>query len=112
MQAELLLEALKHLKGDSQKCGGICANVEDYIYSEYKEDPSDVAKTIGEMAQKWPKWSGSLNYPVPVPEKLVKSNVHTSYWAFGFLPKWQGEYGQLRMELLDFLIEELENELR
>ena len=112
MQVELLLEALKHVKNQPQKDGGICANVEGYLYDKYQDDSFNVAETIGKLSQKWPKWSGSLTYPVPIPENLVTSTVRTSYWAFCFLPKWEGEYGALRLELLDFLIEELENELR
>lgn len=112
MQAELLLEALKDLKNQQGKDGGICANVEGYLHDKYRDDAFHAAEVIAEMAQKWPKWSGSLTYPVPCPENLVTSAHHTSYWAFGFLPKWEGAYGALRLELLDFLIEELENELR
>lgn len=41
----------------------------------------------------WPKWSGSDMYPVP-----------GDMLAYDFKPKWTGEYGALRRELLDFLI--------
>lgn len=48
---------------------------------------------VGYLSQGWDKYSGNRTYPVP--------------YKVGDTDKWTGEYGQLRYELLDFLIEEL-----
>lgn len=57
----------------------------------------------------WPKFSGSLMYPVPSngndPSTAFNNNI------FCRKSMWEGEYGQNRMELLDWLIEQLEAKL-
>ena len=110
-----LLEALKHLRNTLKATpanGGICVNVENYIYEHFPQSHHIcVDEIIGVLARQWPKYSGCDTYPVPAPKKYQqKPDPHC--WAFCYLPNWQGEYGDLRRELLDFLIEELENELR
>lgn len=107
-QQRPLLEALKHLKSQERKLYGICVYVEEYLDEHFPDFPFDDLETIGGLAKNWPKWSGDGTYPVPAPTcHQEKPDSHC--WAYCHLPKWQGEYGQLRMELLDFLIEELEN---
>jgi hypothetical protein len=58
------------------------------------------------VAKFWTKHSGNFDYPVPSP--IVTLNAVE---AFESLDSWTGKYGQLRRELLDFLIETLEKEI-
>jgi hypothetical protein len=61
---------------------------------------------IVRTARRWGKYSGDPRYPVPSPFWLF-----TPKWAFDHFKKWSGRYGSLRMELLEFLLEESWKEL-
>ena len=84
------------------KWSGTCARVSYF--------PADVVyKWLLEKFQKWPKFSGSLLYPVPSPDWRAedfsyRTANHTVMWS-PFHP-----YGALRRELLQFLIDEMEKE--
>ncbi|ASD52144.1 hypothetical protein KNT64_gp192 [Pseudomonas phage PspYZU05] len=56
-----------------------------------------------ENFDKWPKFNGNHSFPVPAPSGVTSSEVD----AFYRLSRWEGEYGDLRLELLNFLIGEL-----
>lgn len=109
-----LLAAVKKLRQGQlwDSTEGICNNLEDTLTHEchpdtrayYKDSPAHI--WMRAVAKRWPKWSGDSVYPVPDSE-LLPDDAYQQYDE-----KWQGEYGDLRRELLDFLIEELENELR
>lgn len=73
---------------------GICQNVEELTGRTH-------LTTLDKLFMKWPKFSGSISFPVP------HNNGHA--WAFYTLPMWEGEYGASRLELLEFCIQELEN---
>lgn len=103
---------------------GICNNVFDL------RDPRGFSFSLTEMHEvfketwvRWPKYSGNPTYPVPAPDDhqlqpdshctlgdwAAMSSVARAYIIFyDVLNGWEGEYGNLRMELLDFLISELE----
>lgn len=123
---QMLLQGLKQLKTEVPAPHmGICDNVYHVMDDLFGQSDCwvipaedgveiDVFMWIQETAQKWPKWSGDINYPVPVPTNMglaeLKAGVHTPMDAYHhFHNVWEGAYGQLRMELLDFLIQELEN---
>lgn len=123
---EMLLQGLKQLKVEvPQTRMGICDNIYNVMDDLFGESESwvipdedgieiDIFIWIQQVAQKWPKWSGDIHYPVPVPANMglpeLKAGVHTPIDAYQYFPNlWEGAYGALRMELLDFLIEELEN---
>jgi hypothetical protein len=83
-----LHEALLQVKADHTETG-ICDNL--YMLGcEHK---------INSLAMEWPKYSGCFWFPVPGPEGYLASEAYQN------LPKWEGPYGDLRKELLDFLIE-------
>ena len=82
---------------------GICSNVnraldmlELYVVSPYKE--------LGKLFKTWPKYSGDIDYPVPSPYKDL--SAATQYGMA--MDMWEGAYGELRIELLDHCIYELE----
>ena len=122
---QMLLQGLKQLKVEvPQPRMGICDNIYNAMDDLFGENKSwvipaedgeiDIFMWIQQVAQKWPKWSGDTHYPVPCPTNMglpeLKAGVHTPMDAYHhFHNVWEGAYGALRMELLDFLIEELEN---
>lgn len=63
----------------------------------------ELKRLFSEVFVKWEKYSGDLNFPVPDPNECKGP-----YKAFFTYPLWEGEYGDLRKELLDFAIGELE----
>jgi len=52
---------------------------------------------------KWPKFSGRLNFPVPVPASHA---ANPGVYYLSTPNKWIGEYGKSRKELLNWLIEQ------
>lgn len=91
---------------------------------------------LGELFVRWPHYSGNLNYPVPGPapdvfardmwcrdrHSLAIAQMYQECYtggrwarcaedAYDNLPKWTGEYGAKRFELLDFCIETLEADI-
>lgn len=87
-----LLEALKRIRDDgpAEDGVGICLNVRPH-----KDEFLDLARG-------WPKHSGRRYFPVPMPR-------FTPAEAYAELPKWVGEYGARRMELVNWCIEHLES---
>ena len=87
--------------GIQSKYSGICYNTlydsEDAITIEI----ASAARDLGDLCRKWPKAVNFDRYPVPCPGY---TNPAEGYHATE--DKWAGEYGLLRMELLDWLIQE------
>lgn len=95
-----LLERLRAMRDDGPEfChAGICGNLGRL--DERDEEQLDV------LFQSWPKFSGSVAYPVPGVDRM------TPLEAFVYIRAvWVGEYGDLRRELLDHCIAELEKAL-
>ena len=92
-----LLAHLKKLKKDGPHnvSGGICSNIPC--------NPSPLLM----LFHKWPEFSGCISFPVPHPAH-PDIDPHDAYMETENL--WIGEYGEARMRLLDFCIEELEKE--
>lgn len=107
----VLLKTLCHIRLRRDSRAGICNNVFKYVCNGLRYDCEffEVIEEILEgIFQQWPKYSGCWNYPVP---SVV------SYWSprdmFGeTFDMWEGEYGKLRMELLDFSIDSLKLALK
>jgi hypothetical protein len=97
------LEALKWLKQNPPKidCLGICNNV--HRLTGYDES---FCRWLESVSKRWCNFSGSASFPVPCPNGGSPKDI---YHYTGNL--WVGEYGALRYELLDFLIETLTKEL-
>lgn len=88
-----LLEELKRIRDDGprRQGWGICGNL----------SLNALALELQDVAQQWPKHSGVWSYPVPSPSGSPQAGYRE-------LPKWDGEYGALRMELVNWCIEQLE----
>lgn len=100
-------EATKHRKGEKTASWflifpGICSNV---WAAGYRQD--DFYPTIDPIFEEWSSYSGDIEYPVPSPTPL-----RTPRKAFQLADDcWAGEYGYLRMNLLNHCIKVLEKKL-
>lgn len=93
-----LLERLRTLRdaGPSLRYTGICGNIGPLSW--------DNGEQLGALFRSWPKFSGNVVYPVPGVDSMTPSE------AFVYIRDvWEGEYGDLRCELLDHCIAELED---
>ena len=101
------LNALKQIKAGYRGGDyGICHEL-DYCTESVPTD--DLTCFIEAVSKKWSKFSGSTAFPVPCPKG--GDPVSAFFRSSDKSAMWKGKYGQLRLELLDFLIEELEKEL-
>jgi hypothetical protein len=106
-----VLQALICIKenGADDLGSGICDNVVEFLGDEYSIDSTN--KVFKPLFPWWNKYSGDCRYPVPSTNDDLTPKGMFGYAAdFGEL--WIGEYGDLRFELLDFLIEQLTLEVR
>lgn len=119
-----LLRALRAVKWDvysgefkiARKDTGLCDAV---IYVVRSGRVFGVARNVvGELKPlfvKWPTFSGHNAFPVPDPDCNDDDGTFEAREIFFAESEedrmWAGEYGQLRLELLDFCIEQLELEL-
>ena len=87
--------------GIQSKCDGICYNTLYSSEQAIKIDLAGASRDLRDLCRKWPKATSLEGYPVPCPGYI---NPAEGYYATEDL--WVGEYGALRMELLDWLIQE------
>ena len=92
----------KHFKYNRSK--GICFNFEQRTgQALYK-----VLTSVGIDWVNWPSFSGLNVYPVTNTQDGVTPDEE--YWRCP--DKYVGAYGELRLQLLDWLIEQFENKLK
>lgn len=91
--------------GIQPKCKGICYNTFYNIFYNSSGNRTinlaGAARDLGDLCRKWPKAVNVDGYPVPCPGYTDPAE---GYHATE--DKWAGEYGALRIELLDWLIQE------
>lgn len=85
-----------HYKNSSS---GICSLVFKQ-FTGYAES-IDVECFLFNNFKKWPYYSGDFKYPININKKL--SPCH-DYWSN---QRWEGEYGESRIQLVMFLLEQL-----
>lgn len=83
---------------------GICYLIFKEFESVKKEKPylslEDVSNYVGNNCKGWVYFSGDHSFPIPsYIESLSPSDLF-----FSMEPRWSGEYGNLRRDLLDYLI--------
>ena len=105
---QLMLDAALDIKaGNFDKGCGICSNLSDKVDSQVEESECyDSGQILEQAFYTWPKFSGDVQYPINDPYNEV-----SAHRAYGYLPKWTGEYGTLRFELLDHVIDCLKKEI-
>ena len=105
---QLMLDAALDIKaGNFDKEYGICGNLSDKVYDEVPEECYDPRQILKQAFYTWPKFSGDVQFPINDPYNEV--SAHNAYVQ---LPKWEGEYGALRFELLDHIINCLKKEIK
>lgn len=102
----LLHEALLEVEKRSEKHAlniDICEGVDDVLYNmgRYKYRRT-IEQMLLDLFKKWPEFSGDTYYPVPsCCEGLSSKQAYESIELWGSNP-----YGDARLRLLNFLIEE------
>ena len=101
-----LHEALKVVKeqvetGTVESYHAICAALDRLELDTFVS----VVGQLKPLFKRWSKYSGFEIYPVPSPDS-TRTACAMFYYAQGKDALWEGEYGALRKELLDFLIQE------
>ena len=114
----LMLDAALDIKeGNFNNYYGICGNIEHKVinaievkFPEYAFDNDEnfmnLWRILKEAFYIWPKFSGDADYPINDPHE-----IETPYNVYTQNHKWIGEYGALRFELLDHVIDFLEREI-
>lgn len=104
---ELLRLADEGKVGDLRK--GICNNIDNLLWDTRTTDDSYREASVffdthvaDVMWPRWPKFSGSVAYPIPGGHDVYYDMYEGGYWV--------GEQGELRRELLQFTIEQLSKE--
>ena len=110
---QLMLDAALDIKaGNFDKECGICTNLSDKVNSQveeserYESERYESEHILKQAFYKWPKFSGDANFPINDPYNEI-----SAHRAYNRLPKWTGEYGALRFELLDHVIDFLKKEI-
>lgn len=93
---EGLTLALQHIKDHPDPNNGICFSVREHATVEAFDLWLDVRRGLFES---WPLYSGDPIYPVPGYPSAGEAYNHCRHY-------WEGEYGDMRRDLLDFLIQE------
>lgn len=107
---EKMLQALRKVRDDYYNSGrdfdyyvGICSNVNRALY-KLDLHGVDHSTELYALFKTWPKYSGNSDYPVP---SLYKDLSAEQQYGIAF-NMWAGAYGELRVELLNHCISELE----
>ena len=116
---QLMLDAALDIKARNfDDHVGICGNIDHKVtdamtvkFPEYVEDDDEDIMVSWRILKRafytWPKFSGDANYPIKDPYNRVSAPR-----VYDQLPKWIGEYGALRFELLDHVIDFLKKEIK
>ena len=99
---QLMLDAALDIKeGNFDEAYGICTNLSNKVNSQVELSARyDSCQILKQAFQTWPKFGGDIQFPINDPYNKV-----SAHRAYGTLPKWTGEYGALRFELLDHVID-------
>lgn len=101
----VILERLKKQGFPKDTKNGLCCEVELFTSAEAKS-------ILQECFKAWPKFSGSLSYPVPsVTHGLTPRDEYTCASGFDMWSKDE-PYGALRWELVDHCIAYLKEQLK
>lgn len=116
---QIVHESAKRLKEIALRCAeldaeygelfcpgvGICSNItgiRPWFGLGRFEDRCKAWQTLKAAIARWPKHGGDMTYPVPGGEEAYDAARETdSHWDVN------SEYGRLRFELLDWVIQEL-----
>jgi len=109
---KLILEALLHTEATQDGGKGICYSVETYLHSLGGDYPIRVHTYdcfdcfMDYLSKQWVYYSGSIAFPVPSDNEF--DGVDRFFVAVETKSLWQGEYGNKRKQLLQFLIDNID----
>lgn len=107
-----LLQALKEVQKSPHLTSAICTNVRRRLSAQYQRNISqELEDTLESLFVKWPKYSGIPSYPIPSVTLGLTALAQFDTVALDRSSFWEGEYGELRKELLQFCIDTLTKEL-
>lgn len=107
-----LLQALKEVQKSPHLTSAICTNVRRRLSAQYQRNISqELEDTLKSLFVKWPKYSGIPSYPIPSVTLGLTALAQFDTVALDRSSFWEGEYGELRKELLQFCIDTLTKEL-
>lgn len=92
------------LDGKHRGVSGICIALKNLSYDRV----TPVSELFNTIAKQWPDYSDNSTYVVPHPRsnaKYAEQEVYNQGHTSGF---YSGEYGALRLDLLQFVVDELE----
>lgn len=113
-----ILTLLKRIQnGEREDHRGICTNItwlslagKEYATTEERIESENLytyyMDWLGSNVKRWSKFSGNTVYPVPTPDH---TDPNSFYWKID--NKWEGDYGEVRKELLQWCIEQITIEL-
>lgn len=90
---------------------GICDAMGVYFNQTHESEGNRdvIIKKVKELMLEWPLSSGNKAFPVPNPEKAGGKAAQSVYTFSRNM--WVGPYGELRLNLLDWLIAKVETSL-
>lgn len=102
----VLLDALRAIQRNPEPDIGICGQVGAQLAGQMPQTLLAVGPLLFTLFKRWPKYSGLKYFPIPdncrFPEDAYLNNK--AFWDRNT------SYGALRWELLEFCIDQLENE--
>jgi hypothetical protein len=114
-----LLELRRQVHMGNYPCTGICNFVDTFVdtfvdnFTDYYEHQDYCHYCLSQAIRQWPKFSGDRTYPVPCGD--MRPECAYDVYSCGVLRgRWMwesAEYGMVRRELLDFLIEHFEKQV-
>ena len=113
-QKKEMLRAFEQIAGGMYKVEkwGICSNWQRMVPDCTQEQVALFRVLMRRACKGWKHYSGNEGYPIKFLEEpdegWSQTNWHSGYHT---LPKWSGEYGKLRYELVARLIAQLKREM-
>lgn len=115
-----VLHSIRENIGKSKE--GICNQIVDNYQSIKRASTLNAMYRICQSIWiTWKYYSGSIHFPVPAPVKpshtpdepiMLNLQDGAALAAFLLSPRWTGSYGELRRDLLNFLISEVEARIK
>ncbi len=102
-----ILVALKNTKKNKNITVGICHHIHNF-YGNRQVSPKELSEEYEKLFRMWPKFSGNIQFPV---SGIDGMSAEESYVYTKNLWRQSSQYGRDRMELLDFMISQLESQL-
>ncbi len=102
---KILLDTCLQVQANPLILHGLCGNLEvrfSHLCLEW-EVKCSLRAIRNILFKEWPKYSKDIEYPVP--SDLIGYSPASAFWIN--MSKWDGTYGDLRKELLQFMIDSL-----